>query len=129
MDKSVISKQSFWILSGLGGVVGVVLIMVSFVINSGPPPGTTTAELIKFGQQNYANILWGAWLQAVGPVLIVLFAFALVQLAGPCRQAPLRPPVDTSFLDANAFLVTDHTQVPRTRLLGTNLTGAAELYP
>jgi hypothetical protein len=27
-------------------------------------------------------ILWGAWLQAVGPVFIVLFAFALVSLAG-----------------------------------------------
>ena len=86
MDKSVISKRSFCILSGLGGVAGVVLIIVSFVINSGPPPGTTTAELIKFGQQNYANILWGAWLQAVGPVLIVLFAFALVHLAGATQR-------------------------------------------
>ena len=82
MNKSLISKRSFCILSGLSGVTGVVLIIVSFVINSGPPPGATSADLVKFGQQNYANILWGAWLQAVGPVLIVLFAFALVLLAG-----------------------------------------------
>src|SRR5262249_17932659 len=46
-----------------------------------PPAGATRAELIQFGQQHYAGILWGAWLQAVGPVFIVLFAFSLVHLA------------------------------------------------
>jgi hypothetical protein len=86
MDESPKLKRSFCILSGLSGVTGVVLIMVSFAINNGPPPGATSAELVKFGQQNYANILWGAWLQAVGPVLIVLFAFALVHLAGATQR-------------------------------------------
>ena len=86
MDKSFISRRSFCILTGLSGVAGVVLIMVSFAINNGPPPGATSAELVKFGQQNYRNILWGAWLQAVGPVLIVLFAFALVHLAGATQR-------------------------------------------
>lgn len=86
MDKNLISKRSFCILSGLSGVTGVVLLIVSFAINSGPPAGATSADLIKFGQQNYANILWGAWLQAVGPVLIVLFAFALVHLAGATQR-------------------------------------------
>ena len=43
MDKSVISKRSFSILSGLSGMVGVVLIIVSFAINNGPPPGATSA--------------------------------------------------------------------------------------
>src|SRR5208283_1527079 len=52
----------------------------SFAINNGPPPGASSAELVKFCQQNDATILWGAWLQAIGPVLIVLFAFALVPL-------------------------------------------------
>ena len=86
MDKNLISKRSFCILSGLSGVTGVVLLIVSFAINSGPPPGATSADLVRFGQQNYANILWGAWLQAVGPVLIVLFAFALVHLAGATQR-------------------------------------------
>jgi hypothetical protein len=86
MDKSLNSKRLFCVLSGLSGVAGVVLIMLSFTINGGPPPGATGAELVKFGQQNYANILWGAWLQAVGPVLIVLFAFALVHLAGATQR-------------------------------------------
>jgi hypothetical protein len=82
MNKSLKFKRSFCILSGLSGVAGVVLLIVSFAINSGPPPDATSADLVRFGQQNYANILSGAWMQAVGPVLIVLFAFALVHLAG-----------------------------------------------
>jgi hypothetical protein len=82
MNQRSTSKRRFCILSGLSGSAGVVLLMVSFAIANGPPPDATRAELIKFGQQHYAAILWGAWLQAVGPVFIVLFAFALVQLAG-----------------------------------------------
>lgn len=82
MGKDGVSRRSLCILSGLAGVVGVVLLSLSFVINAGPPPGATYAELLKFGRQNYANVLWGAWLQCVGPVLIVFFAFALVHLAG-----------------------------------------------
>jgi hypothetical protein len=86
MEKTLISKRTFCILSGLSGVAGVVLIVLSFTINSGPPPGATGVELVKFGQQNYATVLWGSWLQAVGPVFIVLFAFALVHLAGATQR-------------------------------------------
>jgi len=82
MSDDLISKRSFCILSGLSGVIGVALLAISFIINPGPPENTTSAELIRFGHENYAKILWGAWLQAVAPVLIVLFAFSLVHL---CR--------------------------------------------
>jgi hypothetical protein len=41
---------------------------------------------MRFGQQYYASVLWGAWLQAVGPTLIVLFAFSLVHLAGATQR-------------------------------------------
>jgi hypothetical protein len=44
MDKSLIFNRSFCILSGLSGVAGVVLIMLSFTINGGPPPGVTSAK-------------------------------------------------------------------------------------
>jgi hypothetical protein len=81
MSDDLIFKRSFCILSGLSGVIGVALLIVSFIINPGPPENTTSAELIRFGHENYARILWGAWLQAVGPVLIVLFAFSLVHLS------------------------------------------------
>ena len=81
MNKDLDSKRSMCIFGGLAGAVGVVLLGLSFAINTGPPPNPTSAELMKFGQDNYAKILWGSWLQAVGPVLIVLFAFSLVHLA------------------------------------------------
>jgi hypothetical protein len=86
MEKSFMSNRSFCILSGLAGIAGVILIMVSFAINSGPPADASSAELVKFGHENYAQVLWGAWLQAVGPVLIVLFAFSLVHLAGATQR-------------------------------------------
>ena len=86
MTKNLSSKRAFCILSGLSGVVGVGSISLSFNINPGPPPGASSAELLRFGQQHYASILWGAWLQAVGPVLIVLFAFSLVHLAGAMQR-------------------------------------------
>ncbi|MBS1530648.1 MAG: hypothetical protein JSU01_10095 [Bacteroidetes bacterium] len=69
------------ILGGISGIVGVLMIGISFMINPGPPPNATTAQLIAFGNRYYDSILWGAWLQAVGPVFIVLFAFTLVRLA------------------------------------------------
>ncbi len=86
MDRNPISNRCFCVLSGLSGVAGVVLLVVSFAINNGPPPDPSSAELLKFGQQHFATILWGAWLQAVSPVLIVLFAFALVHLAGATQR-------------------------------------------
>jgi len=86
MDKGFTSKRSFCILSGLSGILGVVLLIVSFGIAIPPPVGATRAELVQFGQQHYAGVLWGAWLQAVGPVFIVLFAFSLVHLAGATQR-------------------------------------------
>lgn len=76
------SVRLFSTLSGLSGIVGVILLGVSFATAVGPPADATRAELATFAQQHSTAILWGAWLQAVGPVFIVLFAFALVHLAG-----------------------------------------------
>src|SRR6516162_10749285 len=86
MNNSFISKRLFCILSGLSGIVGVVLLVLSFGIVVSPPSDATRAEVLEFGRQHYAGVLWGAWLQAVSPVLIVLFAFALVHLAGATQR-------------------------------------------
>lgn len=86
MNKTVEAKQLVCVLGGLSGVCGVVLLVLSFAINNGPPPKATTAELVHFGQQNYAKILWGAYMQAVAPVLIILFAFLIVHLAGATQK-------------------------------------------
>ena len=76
------STRLFRILSALSGIAGVIMLITSFSINPGPPANATGAQLIAFGNQYYTSILWGAWLQAVGPVLNVLFALAIVCLAG-----------------------------------------------
>jgi hypothetical protein len=86
MANSVSSKRSFCILSGVSGMAGVLMLGASFALANGPAPDATRAELIAFGQQHSAATLRGAWLQAVGPVFIVLFAFALVRLAGATQR-------------------------------------------
>jgi len=86
MDNPRTTTRRNCVLSGLSGITGVVLLAVSFAIAVPPPAGATRAELVEFGQQHYVGILWGAWLQAVGPVFIVLFAFSLVFLAGGTQR-------------------------------------------
>ena len=68
--------------AAVSGLAGTCMIGISFAINTGPPAGASGAQLTAFGQQHYDTILWGSWLQAVGPVLIVVFALAVVVLAG-----------------------------------------------
>ncbi len=86
MSKIATIKQSTCILSGVAGVCGVLLLAGSFALVTGPPAGANSTQLAEFAQQNYARVLWGAWMQAVGPVLIVLFAFSLVHAARATQQ-------------------------------------------
>ena len=86
MKRIMGAKQWACIGGGLSGTCGGLLLGLSFAINNCPALGATTAELADFAQQNYAKILWGAWMQAVGPVLIVLFAFVLVHLSGATQR-------------------------------------------
>jgi hypothetical protein len=83
MANLLLSKRRFCVLSGLSGIVGIVMLGLSFAFAVGPPANATKGELIKFAEQHHAGVLWGAWLQAVGPVFIILFAFALVHLHQP----------------------------------------------
>ena len=74
-------KNSEYRIARIGaqaGLIGALMIGISFAINPGPPDGATKEQLISFGKQYYKEILWGAWLQAVGPVLIMLFAITIV---------------------------------------------------
>lgn len=78
----MISERRFCVLGALSGIVGVAMLILSFATAVGPPASATSADMVKFGQEHFAAILWGAWLQAVGPVFMILFALALVHLAG-----------------------------------------------
>jgi len=58
------------------------MLIPSFLINPGPLANATVAQLIAFGNQYHSSILIGAWLQAVSPFLLILFALAIVHQAG-----------------------------------------------
>lgn len=80
------AKRLFCILSALSGILGVLMLVISFSINTGPPPGSSGPALVRFAEQFKDSVLWGAWLQAVGPIFVVQFAFALVHLCGAERR-------------------------------------------
>lgn len=80
------AKRLFCVVSSLSGILGVLMLIISFSINTGPPPGSTGPELVRFADHSHESVLWGAWFQAVGPVFVVLFAFALVHLSGAERR-------------------------------------------
>ncbi|HEY4050505.1 MAG TPA: hypothetical protein VGM27_26880 [Acidobacteriaceae bacterium] len=82
MSNSTGKFRSFHLLSGLSAIVGVTMLVISFAINNRPALGSSDEEFVRFVRESYAAILWGAWLQAVGPVFIMIFAFALIHLAG-----------------------------------------------
>lgn len=80
------NRKQFCILTALSGIVGVIMLITSFIINPGPPPHPTMAQFIDFGKHYRNSILLGAWLQAVSPPLIVIFALAVVHLAGAASK-------------------------------------------
>jgi hypothetical protein len=80
--------ESFQRLSAFCGIIGVVLLVTSFVINPGPGPNPTAHDLAVFGNTYHTTILLGAWLQAVSPFLIMIFALAAIRLAGAADSFP-----------------------------------------
>lgn len=70
-------------LSALAGLLGVVMIGVSFAINwTSPGDHPTPAQFMAFGDAHHTQIVTGAWLQAIGTFLIIAFSLAIVHLAG-----------------------------------------------
>jgi hypothetical protein len=77
------SLRTFARLNALVGLLGIVMLFVSYNINTVPlQDHPTHAQLAAFGPAFHMQIMMAAWLQAVGMVLCVAFAVALVHLAG-----------------------------------------------
>jgi hypothetical protein len=74
------------ILAGACGVIGSVVLVVSFRINPAPPANDTIAQLTEFANRHGITIILGGWLQAAGSVLTVLFAVSIVHFAGAARR-------------------------------------------
>jgi len=76
------ATRRFRILSALCGVLGVSMVIVSFNLNPGPPANASTTQVMAWGRQYLDSIMLGSWLQAVGSFLSVVFAVAIVHMAG-----------------------------------------------
>jgi hypothetical protein len=63
-------------------MIGPVTLVGSFFINPAPPADASVADLAEFAHRHQNTIVLGAWLQGMGSLLIVIFALALVHLAG-----------------------------------------------
>ena len=73
-------------LIALCGIIGPVILVLSFVINPAPPADYSIPQLRDFAQQHHNGIVMGGWLQGIGSLLIVLFAIGLVHLAGAASR-------------------------------------------
>jgi hypothetical protein len=74
------------VLTAVCGLVGTVTLIGSFRLNPAPPADLTTAQLADWAVQQHTMIVFGGWLQGIGSLLTVLFALALVHLAGATQR-------------------------------------------
>ena len=82
----MLTERSSRYLTAFTGAVGTLVLIGSFVINPAPPAGLTTAQLGDWATQHHTTIVLGGWLQGIGSLLTVLFALALVHLAGATHR-------------------------------------------
>lgn len=75
------STRLFRTLIALTGFIGVAALMFSFSINPGPPAGATIPQIMAWGKANENLILAGAWFQAFGSLLNVIFILALIHMS------------------------------------------------
>ena len=75
------SGRSFRLAVAACGVLGPAILIGSFAMNPGPPPGLSTAALEAWAAPRLGLLLVGGWTQGLGSLLIVLFALAVVEIA------------------------------------------------
>lgn len=80
------TDTAFRLLTALAGAVGVTLLIASFPMNPGPPPGSSLPQILDYGRQHESTIVLAGWMQGMGSLLNVLFALGLIQLAGASRK-------------------------------------------
>lgn len=80
------AQNRFRLFIGIMGILGVIVLINSFIINPAPPAEDTLDQLIAFGNAHKNAILTGAWMQTLGTMLLALFAFAIVHLSGAANR-------------------------------------------
>ncbi len=85
-------RKSNIILTSICGLLGTLALTIYFSAPYNflplPPPNATASQVLTFGTKYHATILLDTWLQQIGTVLSVIFALALVQLAGTSSTFP-----------------------------------------
>ncbi len=76
------STQAVYRLTGICGLLGVVILISGFSLNPGPPVGASVSQVIVFEQQHRTAILLGGWMQDIGALLCIAFLVAVVVIAG-----------------------------------------------
>lgn len=80
------STKMFRILIAITGFIGVVALSTSFAINPAPPASLTIPQVMMWGKEHEILIQAGAWLQALGSLLEVIFILAILHLTGAMRR-------------------------------------------
>ena len=80
------THKSGLIWTSLCGLLGTILLTLyfaaTFMVLPLPAPTASAADIVVFGNNYYGTILVDTWLQQIGTILSVVFALALVHLAG-----------------------------------------------
>jgi hypothetical protein len=78
------------ILAAVCGILGTLALTAYFAapwtFMPLPPPNATVDQVVAFGTRYHDLILWDTWFQAIGSLLTVIFALALVHLAGASER-------------------------------------------
>lgn len=80
------STRMFRVLIAITGFVGVVALSASFAINPAPPAGLTIPQVVMWGKEHEVLIQAGAWLQAFGSLLEVIFILAILHITGAMKR-------------------------------------------
>jgi len=114
-------------LSALCGLLGPIVLIASFQINPAPPASSTATQLMEFAAQHYATIILGGWMQAVGSILLVLFALSIVyfaratgRLSGLITVMAAACILMVSLLEITFYLTAAQALVDRDEALGTS---------
>ena len=80
------NNRNTYILTAVCGFLGTVLLIGSFRLNPSPPASDTFAQFRDFAMQHRTGIVIASWFQGIGSLLTVIFAIALIDIAGASQR-------------------------------------------
>lgn len=84
------NRKKFRILTAACGILGTAALIAynaePFTFMPLPPANASAAQVTAFGSQYHDAVIWDTWFQATGAVLSVVFASALVHMAGAATK-------------------------------------------